>query len=358
MSPWLVAQSPVYRTRVRSKTTSRICSTGMRDYDGACEVEAFAQRLYDRRRWDILNPIVAGKLKLADAWDADVRGELDTLLRTVNDVDLSPLVDEWAKEANAKYVKQVRLLIKEGEAFPRSRFTKGAVKTFLADLRVSGPTKNRYRAALSVFAKYLVERDILEHNPVRDVSSYAEHDPRDQWMTWATAQKVAERAAEPYRTLFLLMAGTGLEWGVCERLRTTDIDLTEETIHARGSKTRWRNRVVRAEKFAWTALTRHIKGKIGPAVVFDGIGERDALFALRDAMGALKLPAHRLHDLRHTYAVNKLKAGYPAQVIATQLGHRDATMVLKVYGRYIPEKSDYLLQAPAKAGSRKTGGRK
>jgi hypothetical protein len=51
------------------------------------------------------------------------------VLRTINDVDLSPLVDEWAKETNAKYVKQVRALITAGTRYPAiQRFTKGAVK--------------------------------------------------------------------------------------------------------------------------------------------------------------------------------------------------------------------------------------
>jgi len=358
MSPWLVPGSPVYRIRIRGKGWRIVVSTGMRDADGAREVEAFAEQLYNRRRWDVLDAIKAKQIKLADAYDADVRGQLDDVLRTINDVDLSPLVTEWAKEANAKYVKQVRTFIPEGRRFPRSGFTKAAVKVFLAGLSVSGPTKNRYRAALSVFGRFLCERDILEHNPVRDVSGYQEHDPRDQWMTWADAQKVADRAPEPYRTIVLLMAGTGLEWGAVERLRATDIDLKAETIHARGSKTRWRNRVVRAEAFVWPALKKHFRGLLGPALAFDGIGERAALLVLRDAMGAAKLDAHRLHDLRHTYAVNALRAGLKPQVVAHQLGHKDATMVLKVYGRYIPDESDYQSQARAQATSRKTGGRK
>jgi integrase len=352
MAAWLVAGSPIYRCRVYGNGWNRITSTGARDEETALEVEQFAALLKARRRWDILDAILAKKITLADAYDADVRGDLDGVLKTVNDVDLSPLVDEWAKTVNAKYVKQVRRLIPEGCRIPRSTFTKGVVSAFLAGLDASGPTKNRYRAALSVFAGWLVERDILEHNPVRDVRGYKEHDPRDQWMTWSDAQKVAERAPEPYRTIILLMAGTGLEWGVVERLRASDVDLKEGTIHARGSKTRWRNRIVRAEPFVWVALRRHLDGRIGPALVFDNVDERVSLFALRDACEAAKIGAHRLHDLRHTYAVNALKAGYKPQVVAHQLGHKDATMVLKVYGRYIPDQNDYLLPRVEKRGRR------
>lgn len=353
MSPWLVPGSPVYRIRIRGNGWRVVVSTGMRDPEGAKEVEAFAERLYNRRRWDILDAIKAKRITLAAAFDADYRGELDSVLRTINDVDLSPLVDEWAKEVNAKYVKQVRLLIGVGERFPRSQFVRSRVKSFLADLPVSGPTKNRYRAALSVFAGWLVEREVMEHNCVRDISGYSEHDPRDQWMTWADAQKVAGRAPEPYRTIILLMAGTGLEWGAVERLRCDDIDLKAETIHARGSKTRWRNRVVRAEAFVWPALRKHLRTLLPGALVFDAVGERSALFELRDACAASKVGRQRLHDLRHTYAVNALRSGLKPQVVAHQLGHKDATMVLKVYGRYIPEKSDYQSHSRAQARSSK-----
>jgi hypothetical protein len=34
--------------------------------------------------------------------------------------------------------------------------------------------------------------------------------------------------------------------------------------------------------------------------------------------------------------VANLRAGVPVELVARQLGHRDATMVLKVYGRFVP----------------------
>jgi integrase len=94
------------------------------------------------------------------------------------------------------------------------------------------------------------------------------------------------------------------------------------------------------------------------ALVFDAVGERSALFELRDACVASRSAVHRLHDLRHTYAVNALKAGYREQVVAHQLGHANATMIRKVYGRYVPDEADYQSHSRAQATSRRTGGRK
>lgn len=56
---------------------------------------------------------------------------------------------------------------------------------------------------------------------------------------------------------------------------------------------------------------------------------------------ALGLDDYRLHDARHHWAVRQAKAGTPAEIIAAQLGHSDATMVIKVYGRFFPSAHDH-----------------
>jgi integrase len=45
------------------------------------------------------------------------------------------------------------------------------------------------------------------------------------------------------------------------------------------------------------------------------------------------------HDLRHTYAPLMVAAGVTAQVIAEQLGHADARLVLQGYG-HLPGASE------------------
>lgn len=54
----------------------------------------------------------------------------------------------------------------------------------------------------------------------------------------------------------------------------------------------------------------------------------------------LGLGDYQLRDSRHSWAVRAAKAGTPAEIIARQLGHVDATMVLKVYGRFMPSQHD------------------
>jgi integrase len=55
----------------------------------------------------------------------------------------------------------------------------------------------------------------------------------------------------------------------------------------------------------------------------------------------LKIPVTTLHDWRHTYAVNSLRDGMKPTTVARQLGHRDASLVHRVYGRFIVDARDY-----------------
>ncbi len=248
-------------------------------------------------------------------------------------------------------MRQVRRFIPAGERFAASRFRRKALSEFLAGLDCSGPTKNRYRAALSVFAKWLVEREVLETNPVRDVAMCSENDPRMVWMTWEQAEKVASAAPDPYSHLFALMAATGAELGAALNLRRADVDLDAGTIHVHGRKTRWRNRIVKYEPWAKDFIKALTIGRIGSAPLLPDAHHVDALDEFKAAQKAVGLSGHRLHDLRHTYAVNALKKGYRPQVVAHQLGHKDATMVTKVYGRFVPTDADYQVPATISATS-------
>lgn len=340
-----------YKAKVAIPTRNggapRTFSTGTTVRAVALDVERMVKRFKSRRHWEPLEAVFDGALSLAAVYDAELRGTLTDTLVELRDVDLDPLVTEWAVRANAKYVTQVRALIAEGVRFPASRFRRKVISEFLAGLTCADPTKNRYRAALSVFAKWLVEREVLEGNPVRDVAMYAEREPRMTWMTWADADRVASAAPAPFGDLFALMASTGIELGAALRLSRADVDHLSQTIHARGSKTPWRNRIVRYEAWAGPYVVHLTRRHVGSAPLFPGIIERDALSAFKAAQKAVGLSGHRLHDLRHTYAVNALRKGYKAHVVARQLGHKDATMVIKCYGRFVPDASDYEVTNPA-----------
>ena len=46
----------------------------------------------------------------------------------------------------------------------------------------------------------------------------------------------------------------------------------------------------------------------------------------------VSLPNLRIHDLRHTYAVNSIRAGDDIKTVQSNLGHATASFTLDVYG--------------------------
>ena len=52
------------------------------------------------------------------------------------------------------------------------------------------------------------------------------------------------------------------------------------------------------------------------------------------AIGASGLPGVRFHDLRHTYAVNAIRAGDDIKSVQGNLGHSTAAFTLDRYGHF------------------------
>lgn len=309
-------------------------------------MESMVESFHRRRRWDVLNALVAKRVSLPVVYDAHESGTLDDLVRELAAANLDPLVTEWKEQgANPKYVTQVRKLIPEGAPFPASRLTRKAVSLFLAGLTVQGPTKNRYRTALSQFARWLVEREVIETNVVRDVAGQSENDPRTVWYEWSDAKKLVNKLEEPYRSLEALMAGTGMEWQAIANLKRRDIDLKRRTVRAHGFKNKHRNRMVRiTEDWTLPIISRHVRSVTSLDGPLFTVTNDAALDRHQAAVQALGLEASTLHDWRHTYAVNNLQRGMKPQVVKRQLGHaKNSTMVERIYGVWIVDERDYEL---------------
>lgn len=349
-----------FKTRITVDGRTGIFACGTTNEEVADDVERMVKTFQHDRVWKPLSLVLDKRLTLGELYDATKSGTLGGLISALDSIDLAPLIAEWP--AGIKYKTQVRCLIPEGTVFPASSFTKKKVSEFLAGLDCSGSTKNRYKAALSVLAKWLVERDLIPTNIVRDVQSFKPNPARLVWLDRVQAKALIGALPMPYRAIEALMAATGMEWQVIERLMRRDIDLKKRTIHARGGKTAWRNRVVRAtELWAWKIFADHVKPMTDNCPFFS-VSKYRALDEHLEASTVLKLPRTTLHDWRHTYAVQALRDGYSLQVVAHQLGHRDTTLVQSRYGRFIPDESDYTrhvkrpLSNRAKPSQRKRSG--
>lgn len=333
--PYQPRPGGVWMTRIGN----RRLSCGTRDRDTAVQVEQFARWLvYKSTKEKLALEVVSGRIPLVRAFDFHSAGRLDELLVVPKeDPDLFPLVREWS--ANERYLLHVGQLI--SGPFPASQFTRKRIAAFLDGLPVSNSTKNRHRAALSRFARWLIEREILDHNPVRDVQQRKENPPRMAWLERKDAKRLILAVQMPHRAAIALMAATGMELQAVHRVTRRDVDLNARTVRARGGKNFWRDRVVKGtEAWAWDIFAGYAKDFLPDAVLFtvsrDSIRDHH-----RKAAKRLKLPHTTLHDWRHSYSIWSLRDGIAPTAIARQLGHKDTMLLHKIYGRFLPDDRDF-----------------
>jgi len=349
MSPFLKGDGKTYNGRFHDAAGRRYMrSLGTRSKREATLIETWGQQLRTRRDWRTLSAIIAGRVDASTAYYALLDGSLGAVLDALDvqsaeasEPDLDTLVGEWATSVrSAKYVVQVRTMIPAGRRFPVSQFTRRAISAHLAALGCADPTKNRYRVALSQFARWLVEREILPANPVRDVRGFREHDPRMVFYTREEARAVVQRVPFPQHYAEALMVGAGLEWGAVVGLHRRDVDLETREVQVRGTKTRWRTRTVRVtEAWAWLGIPEYLRFLPPDAPIFPPtMTHRRALAAHKAACEAAGVTISTLHDWRHTYAIQALRDGLPPQTVKRQLGHSpNSTMLERVYGAWLPK---------------------
>ena len=328
-------------------------TTGASDKRTANKIADMVKSLRDRREWVFLDAVCAKRLTLGRLYDAYREDAgLRRFALEIDDVDLEPFVERWGEylrargtASAARYVHQVRELVKESHPFPRSRFTEKAIADHLTALPVSGSTKIRHRAALMQFAKYLREQGVLTVNPVREVRRAKANPPRMRYLEADEVTRLIGALPYPFKALEALMLATGLEWQACARLTRRDVDLAAGTVRAHGSKTAYRDRTVRiVQPWAVPIVEQHLRGLLPAAPVFPA-GEHAALDAPHAACKAQGIAYCTLHDHRHTFAVQALRDGLSPMAVAAQLGHRDAYLTFTTYGKFTPTAADYLTPA-------------
>lgn len=339
--------------------SNREVSLGIRDEAQANRALQALASSFNADFWqrDLVHAVGRGHVAIGAFLAAHQSGKLKDLASRVQspDPDLAGEVDGWqawltsrnrtTAGTRAKYRQQLEQLIPPGSTFPASAFTPKRISEFLNRLRIKAT--NRYRAALSSFGKYLVEREVLSVNPVRSVEGAKEAEPRCRYLERDDAQRLVTLIdSQEARALHALMCGTGLEVGVALRLRHRDIQVEAgqyPSVRAPGTKRMNRNRSIYiTEPWCWEIFGAwlHQQPALPGAPVFT-IGYDGAAAALKRALDAAEIDDYKPHDWRHTYAVQALRDGLAAQTVAHQLGHKDATMVLKVYGRFVPNRADY-----------------
>jgi integrase/recombinase XerD len=175
---------------------------------------------------------------------------------------------------------------------------------------------------------------------LRSIEAPPANAPRLRYLDVRDMKRLANYQPEPFCALCALLGGTGIEKSVAVKLRRRDVDVSRKAIRAAGTKTHSHDRIVRVAEWAWPYLEERCAALRPNDLLFPSIDRWQARDAHVDGCTRAEIEDYQLRDQRHSYAVRAARAGTPAELLARQLGHANAVLVLKVYGRFMPSQQD------------------
>lgn len=208
----------------------------------------------------------------------------------------------------------------------------------------------------------------LAWNPARMVKApAAAATPMKTWAPRETQTFLSRIAGEPLAAAFWVLATTGMRRGEVLGLRWVDVDLEAGKLRIRQTVTRPAGKVtvgepksdrsrrtISIDPATMAQLRRHRAAQLEDRLAWGGAyrSELDLVFAredgspvypetpgriLRRHATAAELPLIRIHDLRHSYATEALRARVNPRTVADRLGHSRVNVTLDVYSHVLPE---------------------
>jgi integrase len=349
-----------------------ICSSGTSDRATAERMSRWCDDVASRGDVrGVLAAIVAREITLKLAYHVGEEGAAAWLIsaRAASALgagaNVWPTLEAWAtrRGSTAKPVKtaadtfaMVRRVFPESPC-PVTLWTTDEIERRLVELHgitktgkarhLSDARRNRYRSALSVAAEVLRRHKLLATNPVGDVPTFAESPLTFKYLELPDARALIDTLAGQGRLAAALALGFGMEWSALIRCEVRDLNLTEWTAHVHGPKNHWRDRVVPlSDVFDWIKpiVRDAVAGKMPRTRLIDS-PEYTLLRAQKAAAQIADVQAITLHQWRHSCAVILLQAGESASNVAHVLGHKDASLVHRRYGRFIVRAAHFVTRA-------------
>jgi integrase len=114
-------------------------------------------------------------------------------------------------------------------------------------------------------------------------------------------------------------------------------------IRAAGTKTHTRDRVAVVADWAWPIIAAYVRQMLPAARLFPAEWKVYQVnhWHRWTAKETLKLSRRlKVHAARHHWAVMRLRAGVPLEVVRRQLGHSTPMLTLQTYGAFVPSGED------------------
>jgi len=97
--------------------------------------------------------------------------------------------------------------------------------------------------------------------------------------------------------------------------------------------------MTRRDVCPWLAAGRPFPDWVFSSVTGTALDESNVRKAFNRLLDAAGLRRRGPHQMRHTFASLLLAAGEPITYVSRQLGHRDASITLRVYAHWLPDTS-------------------
>lgn len=240
------------------------------------------------------------------------------------------------------------------------------VTAFVNDMHARGKSKQliaRCVRTLKAVLFYALAQELIERNPLERFEIIGGVDRAKQnrgAFTEEQLRAILDAAEEPARTLFAVLAFTGLRTGEAFALAWQDVDLDRGTIHVRRSwdqqaknpdgtrgvfvepKTRNGVRTVALASNLNERLREHRSRSTGEGLVFPNergrpLGTANVLTRLwYPTLARAGVPKLDLYSLRHTFATFARNAGAADFAVGRAMGHGKSTIVDAVYAHSLP----------------------
>lgn len=276
----------------------------------------------------------------------------------------------WEKTLQPSTVRGYRIAI-NGHLIPNfgamrvQDLSPAILRDWIASLSCCAKRVRNILTPLKTVLEIAVNDELIRHNPLERVyvdklldkdtrDSSFEIDPFDA----GEVKAILEAISEPQRRNLLQFAfGTGLRTSELIALQWSDINWEKRTVHVcrafvagkmKPPKTKAGIRDVELSSEAIEALenqkefTRLQNDRIfhNPRTMRPWMDDRQIRRFWTPILEEAGVRYRNPYQTRHTYASTLLSAGRNAWWLATQMGHKNIAMIVKHYGRWIPENRD------------------
>ena len=214
---------------------------------------------------------------------------------------------------------------------PCGELTQLRIEKFLDTLRedheFGATTWNRHLAMLRAVFNWGLEKKLVAANPTQGIGkdkAAEEAAQRDRYLDIEEIQRLLSQASDRFRPILITALHTGMRRGEILALQWQDVDLKNQNLTVRISKSGKKRQISIDDTLAETLASlpsRFKKGYVFPSPRIPSAPYTDLNHTFRRLVEKAKIDDVRFHDLRHTFASHLVMGGADLRVVQELLGH-------------------------------------